>query len=90
MSHGWDMCFPGYNFNGILILMGQFHQGIELQMILKLLRFSSADNKGPIPQGIVLKALLKILAEAELKTLDCNCVHDQLKQGDNSKLKPAQ
>ena len=59
-------------------------------MIVKLVRCSSTDNKGSISQGIVLKALLKILAEVELKTLDHNCVHELLKQGGKTKLKPVQ
>ena len=50
-----------------LVLNGAISSRMELQMILKLVRCSYIYNKGSISQGIVLKALLKILAEVELK-----------------------
>lgn len=44
-------------------------------------------NKGSISQEKLLKALLKILAEVELKPLHRNSVCDQLKQVGKTKLK---
>lgn len=55
--------------------------GIELQMIL------NNNNKDFISRGIVLKALLKILAEVELKPTDHNSVGELLNQGDKNKSK---
>lgn len=63
-----------------LVLSGAILSGIELQMILN-------NNKDFISRGIVLKALLKILAEVELKPTDHNSVGELLNQGDKNKSK---
>lgn len=61
-TQGWDKCL---NF---LVLNDAISSRMELQMLLK------HSCKWLYLKGIELKALLKVLAEVELKNLDCNCV----------------